>query len=512
MKDWKKNNGKKFMSVIACMALVIVLGSSAGIQMIKANTSEAESYADEVQETAEASVTSFTEEGTTTMGTISQMPEFALNRALMYVEEVYVAAGSTVAEGDALFKIADESMEDAKAYYAKAIATAEDRLKEAQVAYESGKLDASYVKLDAETTAANAAAKLETALAELDADIEEKYEKWQDTAYLIAAYNDNFYNNIYYTNSGILEKDTAVNTAQTTYNEAQAAYEAAGTTYETAKQAFDTAVEELAAVAAGTSESSISLEEAANAVVASYSTLSTVEPLYNTVTHASRELQQAKQALEQAKSNYEKTVEQAEKSLEQLEGSVDALQENYESAAREAETKSLELQKEYDTAVLEGEYAQTTYNETVENLKAAVDNAKKTLTDLQEEQAALLALEDGVVCANQAGILASVSYDADDVLFSGTTFVTYYDISTLTISVEVEQENIAKIAVGDEVSVAVSGSRRGSVTGTVASIASSATTGRSVSDVTYAVVIAIENENNMLSAGSSATVTFEFGE
>ena len=77
---------------------------------------------------------------------------------------------------------------------------------------------------------------------------------------------------------------------------------------------------------------------------------------------------------------------------------------------------------------------------------------------------------------------------------------------------EVEQENIAKIAVGDEVSVSISGNRRGNVTGTVASVASSATTGRSVSDVTYAVVISVDNSENALSAGSSATVIFEYGE
>ena len=124
----------------------------------------------------------------------------------------------------------------------------------------------------------------------------------------------------------------------------------------------------------------------------------------------------------------------------------------------------------------------------------------------------MLALEDGIVRADRSGILASVSYDVSDVLFSTTAFVTYYETSVLTISVEIEQENIAKVAVGDEVNVQIGSNRNGNVVGKVASIASSATTGRSVSDVTYAVVIEIENENNRFSAGSSATVTFESGE
>ena len=50
----------------------------------------------------------------------------------MTVEEVYVEAGSTVAEGDALFKIDDESMADAKAYYEDAISDAETALQSAK--------------------------------------------------------------------------------------------------------------------------------------------------------------------------------------------------------------------------------------------------------------------------------------------------------------------------------------------------------------------------------------------
>ncbi len=504
----KKKLGKKVLAVIGCLLLVGGFAVNAGMRTAQPKASEPQVEEQKKEQTLDAN--GFVEEGTTSMGTISQTVEFSLNRALMYVEEVYVEAGNTVAEGDALFKIAEESMEDAKAYYTKAITTAQDTLKEAQVAYESGKLDASYVKLDAETAAEGAQAALDSALEELEADIQEKYEKWQEAAYKISAYNDNFYNNIYYKNAGIEKKNSAVTTAQTAYDEAKTAYDGAGSTYEAAKTAFDLAMQEMVSVASGTSASGMTMEAAAAAVVEAYQLLSEIEPLHNAAEQAAQELNQAKQQLEQAKTQYEQTEEQAKKSLEQLEGTVDALQQNYETANRDAETKRLELQKEYDTAILEGEYAQTVYNDTVEKLQVTVDSAKESLEKLQEEQEALLALENGVVTANRAGTLAAVNYEAEDVLFSSTPFVTYYDTSVLTISVEVEQENIAKIAVGDEVSVSVSGSRRGDVTGKVTSIASSATTGQSVSDVTYAVVISIENERNTISAGSAATVTFAY--
>lgn len=503
---------KKIIGIIVCIVLVAAVGVGVLFSMKRENPKDVATDQISQEVLQETSGNSFTEEGTTTMSTASQMPEFTPSRVLMYVEEVYVAAGDTVNEGDALFKIAEAGIEEAKAYYTKMITNAKDSLTEAEAAYESGRLDASYVKLEAETNAANAASVLETSLAEVDAGVEEKYEKWQDAEYKISAYNDSLYNNMFYIGAGVPEKEAAVETAGASYSQAQSAYEAAGITYEAAKQNFDAAVAQLAAVSGGGGGDLLTIEAAANQVVVHYQTLSAVEPLYKALNQAESNLQQANRELEQAKSNYQKNEEQAKKTLEQLEESVEAYQQNYETAVREAETKRLMLQNEYDLAILEGEYAQTTYDETIEKLAASVESAKKSLESLQEEEAALLALEGGVVCADRSGTLASVSYEVNDVIFSGSAFVTYYETSVLTISVEIEQENVAKVAVGDEVSVQISNNRGGNVKGTVASIASSATTGGSVSDVTYTVVIAIENENNRFSAGSSATVTFEYGE
>ena len=102
------------------------------------NNSENESNGNKRKNEETDSESSFIEEGTTSMGTISQMPEFALNWVLMYVEEVYVSAGDTVEERDALFKLAEDCIEEAKAYYEDAILSAEDTLTEAKLSYESG--------------------------------------------------------------------------------------------------------------------------------------------------------------------------------------------------------------------------------------------------------------------------------------------------------------------------------------------------------------------------------------
>ena len=59
--------------------------------------------------------------------------------------------------------------------------------------------------------------------------------------------------------------------------------------------------------------------------------------------------------------------------------------------------------------------------------------------------------------------MASVPYEAEDILKTDTAFALYCDTQTIMISVEVPQENIAQIGVGDEVSVMIAGNRDGTV-------------------------------------------------
>ena len=387
--------GKRMASVIASIAAVCVMTGGIGYQaaVSGAQTDSTESSVkDQNTDQQESTDGSFSEEGTTQIGTVSQMPEFTVNAVTMTVEEVYASSGDTVSIGDALFKLTDESMEAAKSYYEDAISDAENTLKTAEANLASGKLSAESTKQDADLTAQTAA--------------------------------DSY--------------------------QAQQSADAAQSTLEQAQKEFDSAVE-----------------------------------------------------------TYNKNVEETNTKITELTDSLDDLKSDYEQAERDATTQKAELQNEYDTAVVEGKYAGSTYESTVSELESAVESAQDTLDTLKEEQTALLALENGVVTADEDGTIAAVPYEAEDTLQSGTAFALYCDTQTIMISVEVPQENIAQVGVGDEVSVMIAGNRDGAVTGTVSSIASSATTGGSVSNVTYAVIISIDNSDGRLGSGSSATVIFQ---
>lgn len=452
--------GKRMASVIAGIAAVCVMTGGIGYQaaVSGAQTDSTESSVkDQNTDQQESTDGSFSEEGTTQIGTVSQMPEFTVNAVTMTVEEVYASSGDTVSIGDALFKLTDESMEAAKSYYEDAISDAENTLKTAEANLASGKLSAESTKQDADLTAQTAADSYQAQVDALDAAVEEKKEAYDEAVEQISEYQTKIDNNDYYVECAIDEKKAAVDAATTalaqaqdTLTQAQQSADAAQSTLEQAQKEFDSAVE-----------------------------------------------------------TYNKNVEETNTEITELTDSLDDLKSDYEQAERDATTQKAELQNEYDTAVVEGKYAGSTYESTVSELESAVESAQDTLDTLKEEQTALLALENGVVTADEDGTIAAVPYEAEDTLQSGTAFALYCDTQTIMISVEVPQENIAQVGVGDEVSVMIAGNRDGAVTGTVSSIASSATTGGSVSNVTYAVIISIDNSDGRLGSGSSATVTFQ---
>lgn len=452
--------GKRMASVIASIAAVCVMTGGIGYQaaVSGAQTDSTESSVkDQNTDQQESTDGSFSEEGTTQIGTVSQMPEFTVNAVTMIVEEVYASSGDTVSKGDALFKLTDESMEAAKSYYEDAISDAENTLKTAEANLASGKLSAESTKQDADLTAQTAADSYQAQVDALDAAVEEKKEAYDEAVEQISEYQTKIDNNDYYVECAIDEKKAAVDAATTalaqaqdTLTQAQQSADAAQSTLEQAQKEFDSAVE-----------------------------------------------------------TYNKNVEETNTKITELTDSLDDLKSDYEQAERDATMQKAELQNEYDTAVVEGKYAGSTYESTVSELESAVESAQDTLDTLKEEQTALLALENGVVTADEDGTIAAVPYEAEDTLQSGTAFALYCDTQTIMISVEVPQENIAQVGVGDEVSVMIAGNRDGAVTGTVSSIASSATTGGSVSNVTYAVIISIDNSDGRLGSGSSATVTFQ---
>ena len=458
---------------------------------------------------AKAGNGSFSGTGTTQVKTESQLPDFSVNAVTMMVEEVYVEAGSTVAEGDALFKIDDESMADAKAYYEDAISDAETALQSAKIDFESGVLEAESELSSTKLAADTAQDTYDTAVSELSVKTSEAQEAYDEAVEEISDYQDAIDNGTYYTQVGINEKQSAVDAAQAALTEKQTQLSDAQSSSQAAKGAYaadmanmKTQIEagasytDLAALADQLAADYTAVQEAADALSQSQTEAES----------ANSALQLANQTFQKAVEEYNTKVTEANEKIAELTDELEELSDACDEAERNETTAQPALLQQY---VLEGKYADTEYEASLETLQSAVDEAQDTLDELKERQSALLAIEDGVVCADRDGTLASVTYEAGDTLIKNTAFASYYDLDTILISVEVSQNDIAKLAVGDTVQIQISGSRMGAIDGTVYSIASEKTSGGSMSNVTYAVIVAVDNTDGTLTTGVQATVKFE---
>lgn len=502
---------RKISCIVAGAAAVAIFGGAVAYSAVNAGTSGTESGTDGQENVAEETGNSFSEDGTTQIMTEEQDPGFTVSVVTMTVDEVYAEAGSTVSEGDALFSVTADSIADAIAYYEDAVDDAESALNTAQIEFESGVLEAEYDLQDAQVTADSASSEYDAGISALQVAVDEAKQEYDDTVQQIWDDQEIIDSNAYYDQVGIGDKATAVDTATTSVTDTTAALEEAQDAYTTANATVSSDIDALKAQIAADAETE-DLQSALSQLESDYATaVSAYETLTNAksaVDSAQSALDLANQAYESAVTLYNTKVDATNAEITELSESLDDLQSAYEEAQRNAVTSSAELLNTYEEAVLAGKYADTEYQSTLLTLQEAVDSAQEKLDTLKEEQEAVLAMQDGVVRADRDGVLAAVSYEAEDVLYDNLAFAYYYDTSKIYISVEVDQENIAKLAVGDTVDVAISGNRQGSIEGTISSIASSKTSGGSMSNVTYAVVIEIDNSDGSLSSGSSATVTF----
>lgn len=504
----------KYSCIVAGVTAVAVAAGGIGYRVIAADVEEkGTEMTQPMQETAEEN--GFSEEGVTQLKTESQLPVFSVGAVTMTVEEVYVEAGSTVEEGDALFRVEEADMEAAISYYEDAVADAGDALYMAQLAFESGVLSAESELESTKLAADDAWDNYEASLSNLTVKVEEAEEDYNDAVTEIWEYQEAIDNGTYYVQVGIDEKQSAVDSAKAQLVSAQEQLAAAQNACEAAKAAMAADLENLKSQIAG-GASYEELAAFAEQTAADYATVQaasdTLAESQSAADNAQSNVQRAEQSQESAIKEYNSKVETANQRIAELTEQLEELSEKCEQAKREATTGEPEIEKQYEEAVLEGKYADTEYETTLAALQNAVDDAQDTFDSLTEEQSALLAIEDGIICADRAGTLASVTYEAGDELYDDMAFATYYDTDTILISVEVPQEKIAKLAVGDTVEVTISENRNASTEGKIVSIASEKTAGQSISKVTYAVIISVDNTNGNLGAGSSATVRFDDGE
>ena len=159
--------------------------------------------------------------------------------------------------------------------------------------------------------------------------------------------------------------------------------------------------------------------------------------------------------------------------------------------------------------MITGQNAQTTYNATVEDLKETLQEAEETKEKREEQLQAFEAFigSDGILYAAEDGVITEVSYEAGDRLTTTGALFSYATSDDMRISVDVTQEDIVDLQVGDAVDITFTAYPEDSYTGSILSINTTATSDYS-NTVSYTVEISVEGELEQLYGGMTADVIF----
>lgn len=219
----------------------------------------------------------------------------------------------------------------------------------------------------------------------------------------------------------------------------------------------------------------------------------------------------AAQAFQTAKASYEQFFSKFDESNQQIQ---DKIAEVYEVEAditydqQLLEKELLEAQQDLKSSTVSGEIADVKYQSSLISYENALSKAQREF----EEAASKLEVfnefvGDGIVCVEGSGIVTEVGYETGDYLMNTGTLIAFAKADEMTVSVDVSQEDVVTMKVGDTVELSFSAYDGELYRGVIESITTTATS-RNSATISYPVVVSIQGDTSPLYSGMTADVTF----
>ena len=197
-----------------------------------------------------------------------------------------------------------------------------------------------------------------------------------------------------------------------------------------------------------------------------------------------------------------------EKQLSQLNTQLESLKSQLSSAESSRSSDELAAKQTYEEACMYYDSAQDLYDVSVsgvgsatEDAKEAVDNAKSDLAAFEEY------ISDGNILAEYSGTITGVGYSSGDTLSSDTAIASFADAESITVTVNVTEDDIAAVHIEDAVDISFLSYPDDVFSGYVSEIGSSSTNGNS-STVSYPVTVVVTSVPETLLSGMTTNVTF----
>ena len=397
-----------------------------------------------------------TENGSVSFGIVSEEYELDLGNSeeeddeeeeeekYLKIEEVYVAVGQRIKEGDAIYRFTEDSVSDVRKNLQYAKTEAQIALAEAQTAYEIGVLEAQLTYDESMLTQTLAEAIYTNQIARISNEIVAKNLEIEQLLVDIYKLQCEL------TDEDYLDQKESV---QKSYEKAQKA-----------------------------------VQEASDKFVT------------NQV--------EAVEALRNAQKSYEDFLEKADNSNEQIADKMEQIGQIQEEMAYYEVLMEKDLvlaTQELETAKLTGSIAEVKQSNSLSSYETSLEKAQ---AELQECTERLEHFEnfvgDGTVYAKGTGLITEVGYEEDSSLVSKGTLLSYAVSDAMTI--QVSQEDVTTMQVGDKVSVKFAAYEE-LYEGIIESITTTATS-RNSATVSYPVTVLILGDTSKIYGGMTADVTF----
>lgn len=400
------------------------------------------------------------------------------------IEEVYVVSGEEVTAEDKILKLTEESVAEARKELERALEDAELSYRTGKIEYEQNLITAEYTRDSAILTGQQAKEVYDETVASLQSAVTRAEEELQDAEDDIAEYES-------YVNDGSYKSYFKVDEYQAIYDENLKAL----------TDKMDEWGISWSQVTGGGGSVQIGGGAGANMQSGGMSNASILASLYSVLEQNLKDLEEAQEKYEDAVTNASFNLQTLQLKLPSLQQAVTEAKENYEIQLAQAKLT-------YETSLSSAERAESDYNTTVEKAESDLASLKSTYEDAKENLELFeSSVGDGYFYASEDGTILRTMVRAEQTLTSDAVVFVYSNPKELTVTVSVDQSDIAKLTVGD--SAYVQTSAGSGYTGVITAI-DPVSSSDSRTSVTYSVTVQInvEDEEDSLSANESVTVVF----
>ncbi len=450
---------KKTLTVLCIAAAVVIAAACGTIYRKLAQNVQQWEYSE--QTVQQGTLTNgVTESGTVEFGITSQIYDLDVStdddsdeeddeedENYLRVENVYVSVGQRVQEGDKVYRFTQDSIDSVRKALTYERTEAQIALATAQTAYEIGVLEAELSRDETLLDTSLAQTSYDTVIARLSNDLAAKNLEIQQLL------KDIYKLQCDLTQEEYLEEKADVSEA---YEDAQEGVENAADDYVT-----------------------------------------------NRV--------DAAQAFQSARESYEQFFSQFDESNQQIQDKIDEVYEIEAEIVYKQQLLEKELlaaQQDLKTSTVSGEIADVKYQSSLTGYENALSKAQRELEEAAQKLDAFDEfVGDGTVCAAGSGIVTEIGYEEGDYLMNTGTLIAFAKADEMTVSVDVSQEDVVMLKVGDTVELRMSAYEGETYRGIIKSITTTATS-RNSATISYPVVISIQGDTSGLYSGMTADVTF----